>query len=59
MQAAERAEIERRKVAGCLDPLTKDLITFTDEEDLAAKIDRLYDKLDEDDSGGMHSKRAL
>jgi hypothetical protein len=51
-------EIERRKVAGCLDPLTKDLITFADEEDLAAKIDRLYDKLDEDESGGKHAKRA-
>ena len=40
-------EVQKRKVTGCLDPLTRTLVTFQDEEDLASKIDLLYDKLDE------------
>ena len=27
-------EMEKRKVAGCLDPITRQLITFDDDEDL-------------------------
>ena len=46
-------ELERRKATGCLDPLTKSLETFQDEEDLVAKINALYAKLDEDGSGGL------
>ena len=46
-------EIERRKITGCLDPLTQSLINFEDEEDLTAKIDARYAKLDEDGSGGL------
>jgi voltage-gated sodium channel len=47
------AEQERRKLKGCLDPLTLSLITFKDQSDLADKIDRLYEQLDQDNSGGL------
>ena len=47
-------EQQKRKVHGCLDPLTKDIITFEDEEDLEAKIRKIYRQLDEDDSGGLN-----
>ena len=45
-------EREKRKVHGCLDPLTRSLVTFEDEEDLVNKIEDIYMKLDMDDSGG-------
>jgi len=32
-----RADIERRKVRGCLDPLTKELISFENDEDLQVR----------------------
>ena len=51
---AEAIEAEKRKVKGCLDPLTKDLVTFEDDEDLARKIDDMYSRLDEDESGGLN-----
>ena len=41
-------------VSGCLDPLTKELITFEDNDDLQQKIDTIYSKLDEDGSGGLN-----
>ena len=44
---------EKRKVKGCLDPLTKSLCTFEDEVDLTSRIDDIYSKLDEDESGGL------
>jgi len=46
------AEKEKRKMKFCLDPVTSTLLTFEDEEDLDAKIDAIYDILDEDESGG-------
>ena len=51
---AEAMEAEKRKIKGCLDPLTKDLVTFEDDEDLASKIDDMYLRLDEDESGGLN-----
>jgi hypothetical protein len=42
----------RPQVHGCLDPLTRSLVTFEDEEDLVSKIEEIYMKLDMDDSGG-------
>lgn len=50
----EYLEKERRKISGCLDPLTKSLTLFEDEEDLASRIASIYNKLDEDDSGGLN-----
>jgi voltage-gated sodium channel len=44
---------ERRKVHGCLDPLTKNLCTFEDEADLTSRINDIYSKLDEDESEGL------
>ncbi len=46
-------ELDKRKVKGCLDPLTKELITFEDNDDLELKINAIYNKLDEDGSGGL------
>ena len=46
-------ELDKRKVKGCLDPLTKELITFEDDDDLELKINAIYNKLDEDGSGGL------
>jgi voltage-gated sodium channel len=44
-------ENEKKRIVGCLDPLTKTLVTFEDTEDLMNKIDEIYLRLDEDDSG--------
>ena len=44
---------QKRKVSGCLDPLTKTLCTFEDEADLTSRIDNMYSRLDEDESGGL------
>ncbi|MGB1600812.1 MAG: ion transporter, partial [Promethearchaeia archaeon] len=53
-QRLAEIEINKRKVVGPLDPLTKDLITFEDEGDLSKKVAYLYHKLDEDASGGLN-----
>jgi voltage-gated sodium channel len=53
MEEARLLEEEKRKVHGCLDPLTKGLCTFEDEADLTSRIDEIYSKLDEDESGGL------
>ena len=47
-------ELEKRKVKGCLDQLTRSLITFEDQHDLHSKIGELYEHLDEDGSGGLN-----
>ena len=41
------------QVHGTLDPLTRDLIVFEDEQDLRRKVDFIYRELDEDESGGL------
>jgi hypothetical protein len=56
-EEAERlraAELEKMRITGCLDPLTKTLVTFDDAEDLRKKIDDIYRRLDDDDSGGLN-----
>lgn len=56
-EAKERSEelaLEKRKVKGCLDQLTRSLITFEDQHDLQNKIGELYEHLDEDGSGGLN-----
>ena len=52
-EVQERLHAELRKVTGCLDPLTRSLITFEDEEDLTVRIDGIYQQLDRDDSEGL------
>ena len=47
-------EKEKRKLRNCLDPVTKSLLTFEDDEDLDAKINLIFDILDEDESGGLN-----
>ena len=42
-----------KKVQGTLDPITKELIAFDDDEDLQAKIDIMYNRLDVDHDGGL------
>ena len=46
-------EKERRKVNGCLDPLTETLLNFDSEADLKDKIDAIFALLDVDGSGGL------
>ena len=54
-EAAEReAELEKMRVTGCLDPLTKTLVLFEDENDLISRIHAIYNRLDVDDSGGLN-----
>jgi len=48
------AENNKKKITGCLDPLTKTLTSFENEEDLMRKIDDIYDRLDFDGSGGLN-----
>jgi len=43
------------QIVGCLDLLTKTLVSFDDKQDLIAKIDNIYTRLDIDDSGGLKS----
>ena len=50
----KEAELEKLRISGCLDPLTKTLIAFDDTEDLHLKIDGIYRRLDNDDSGGLN-----
>jgi voltage-gated sodium channel len=52
-QRLKEIENEKKRIVGCLDPLTKTLVTFEDTEDLMNKIDEIYLRLDEDDSGGL------
>jgi len=47
----EQIEQDKRKVKGCLDPLTERFIYFEDKQDLEDKINQLYSQLDEDHSG--------
>jgi voltage-gated sodium channel len=49
----EALEIEKRKVKGCLDPLTNELITFVDDEDLQERIDVIWTTLDFDNDGKL------
>ena len=46
-------EIQKRKVSGCLDPLTSELITFADDDDLQERIDIIWTKLDVDNDGAL------
>ncbi len=50
-QRLKEIENEKKRIVGCLDPLTKALVTFEDTEDLMSKMDEIYLRLDEDDSG--------
>ena len=50
---AEAAE-EKLRIKGCLDPLTKTLVLFEDEQDLVEKIEDIFQYLDNDDSGGLN-----
>ena len=53
--AAERQRIEREKknLSGVVDPLTRTLMSYSDEEDLNARIDHMYDRLDADGGGSL------
>jgi len=33
---------DKRKIKGCLDELTRSLVTFEDSDDLIKKIDEIY-----------------
>jgi hypothetical protein len=44
---------DKLRITGCLDPLTKMLISFDDDNDLTVKIREIYNRLDMDDSGGV------
>ena len=53
------SEKERRKLKNTLDPITKSLLTFEDEDDLDRKINSIFDQLDEDESGETATLRHL
>ena len=46
-------EISKRKITGCQDPLTSELITFVDDEDLQERIDIIWTRLDFDNDGKL------
>lgn len=48
------SEKDRRKLKNTLDPITRSLLTFEDEDDLDHKIDSIFQRLDEDESGGLN-----
>ena len=48
------AELEACRVHGVLDPLIESLRSFTDNNDLKAKIASTFDTIDEDKSGGLN-----
>ncbi len=53
-QAEFAAEEEKLRIKGCLDPLTKTLVLFEDEQDLIEKIEDIFHHLDNDDSEGLN-----
>ena len=54
VEIMREAERQQRRVTGCLDQLTQTLAAFDDEQDLIAKIDEVYHRLDVDNSGGLN-----
>ena len=52
--ATREAELEKMRVTGCLDPLTKTLVLFEDQKELESMIHGIYHRLDTDDSGGLN-----
>jgi len=53
---AEKAikwEAEKQRITGVLDPVTVSLVNYQDSQDLLDKTDAIYDRLDEDESGGL------
>jgi len=49
----ERLQRQRKKLTGVVDPLTRTLMNYEDEEDLNAKIDTVYCRLDADGGGSL------
>ena len=49
----ERQERQRKKLTGVVDPLTRTLMNYEDEEDLNSRIDTMYDRLDADGGGSL------
>lgn len=41
-------EQARQRLSGVVDPLTRTLMSFEDDDDLNSRIDQVYDKLDVD-----------
>jgi len=52
-EAARDAIRQKGRLSGCLDPLTKTLVLFEDEDDLRRKIHKIFIHLDNDDSGDV------
>jgi len=52
-QAAEEAEAQKRRITGVLDPITSTLESYQDLPDLLEKCDTLFNRLDDDGSGGL------
>ena len=50
---AAAIENMKKKITGILDPITSGLTSFDDEDDLVARIDEIYMRLDTDGSGGL------
>ena len=50
---AAAIENMKKKITGILDPITSGLTSFDDEDDLVARIDDIYMRLDTDGSGGL------
>ena len=53
MMAEQQAEAEKKRITGVLDPITQRISSFDDLEDLRAKIQQIYEQLDDDQSGGL------
>ena len=50
------AELEACRIRGVLDPLIEKLARFTDNNDLTNQLSNMFDKIDEDGSGGCAHK---
>jgi type II secretory pathway component PulJ len=52
-EKAMKQEAEKQRITGVLDPVTVSLVDYQDAQDLLDKTDAIYDRLDEDCSGGL------
>jgi hypothetical protein len=52
-EKAMKWEAEKQRITGVLDPVTVSLVDYQDAKDLLDKTDAIYDRLDEDESGGL------
>ena len=50
---AQEREMAKKRITGVLDAITRQLTEFEDSDNLIERIDQIYERLDQDGSGGL------